>query len=319
MPQWRISARGASAALLALVALDIVLVGTALQSTRATDIDTSPLSRASITSDSAESLVSPSASPSPSSSRSPSTSRTAAKVPLQTMLVALDDRRAWRVAAGSCSAGGAALAVTVDGGRTWTKGTVTLRRIVRLRAEGTQVAFAVGANSTCAAEIRDTVNGGGTWTSTGDVKSAWFRDPKNPRVVKAPGPVASQPCGKRAVLDLAVVATTSARALCADGLVRSTANNGGAWTDVGTVDGAVALAVPAARPAETYVARLGAPDCAGVQILRVRPQATTSCVIRAIPKGPGQIAMSLINGGGWLAVGDTTMRSTDDLVTWAAS
>jgi hypothetical protein len=235
------------------------------------------------------------------------------------MLVALDDRRAWRVASGSCSAGGAALAVTADGGKTWTKGKVTLRRIVRLRAEGTQVAFAVGANANCAAEIRDTVNGGSTWTSTGDVKTAWFRDPKDPRVVKAPGPVSSQPCGKRAVFDLAVVATKSARALCADGLVRSTANNGGAWTDVGTVDGAVALAVPAARPAETYVARLGAPDCAGVQILRVRPQATTSCVVRAIPKGPGQIAMSLIDGGGWLAVGDTTMRSTDDLVTWAAS
>jgi hypothetical protein len=26
--------------------------------------------------------------------------------------------------------------------------------------------------------------------------------------------------------------------------------------------------------------------------------------------------MSLTKGGGWLALGNTTMRSTDDLVTW---
>jgi hypothetical protein len=310
MPEWHISSRVATAALLALVALDVALVGTALQSTQAAGIDTSPLSHPAFTTGSTGSLVSPSP---------PSTAPTADRAPLRTMLVALDDQRAWRAASGSCSAGGAALSVTADGGRTWTKGRTTLRRIVRLRPADTQVAFAVGATSSCTAEIRDTIDGGGSWTSTGDVNTAWFRDPKDPRVVQAPGPAASQPCGQRAVLDLAVVATESARALCADGLVRSTADNGGAWTDEGTVDGAVALAVPALKPAETYVARPGAPDCAGVQIQRVRPLVVVACVKTAIPEGPGQIAISLVDGGGWLAVGSTTMRSTDNLVTWSAS
>jgi hypothetical protein len=45
----------------------------------------------------------------------------------------------------------------------------------------------------------------------------------------------------------------------------------------------------------------------------------TSCVKASIPAGPGQIALSLIKGGGWLAIGNVTMRSTDDLVTWKAS
>jgi hypothetical protein len=129
-------------------------------------------------------------------------------------------------------------------------------------------------------------------------------------------PDTSRPCGRWAVLDLAVLATESARVLCADGLVRSTTDNGAVWTDVGTVDGAVALAVPAVNPAETYVARLGAPDCAGVQIQRVSPRLATSCIPASLPKGPGQIAMSLIKGGGWLAVGDTALLSTDGLVTW---
>jgi hypothetical protein len=135
--------------------------------------------------------------------------------------------------------------------------------------------------------------------------------------VNAPGSAKSRPCGKQAVLDLAVLtAAGSARVLCADGLVRSTTDNGSVWTDAGKVEGAVALAVPPASPAETYVARLGAPECAGVQILRVRQRVATSCIQAAVPAGPGQIALSLIQGGGWLSLGDTTMRSTDDLVTW---
>jgi hypothetical protein len=235
------------------------------------------------------------------------------------MLVALDDQRAWRVAAGSCASGGAALATTSDGGKTWTEAKVALRTIVRLRAEDIRAAFVVGASSSCAAELRDTTDGGGTWTSGGTAELAWFRDPKNPRMVRAPGPTTSQPCGKRAVLDLAVLATDSARALCADGLVRSTANNGADWKDVGRVDGAVALAVPKVKSAETYVVRLGAPDCEGVQIQRLPHRVATSCIKATVPKAPGQIAMSLTKGGGWVAVGTTTMRSTDNLKTWTVS
>jgi hypothetical protein len=135
--------------------------------------------------------------------------------------------------------------------------------------------------------------------------------------VRAPGSAVSRPCGKETVLDLAVLTTPgSARVLCADGLVRSTTDNGSVWTDAGKVDGAVALAVPSARPAETYVARMGAPGCAGVQILRVRQHVAVSCIRSSVATRPGHIAMSLIKGGGWLALGDTTMRSTDDLLTW---
>jgi hypothetical protein len=125
------------------------------------------------------------------------------------------------------------------------------------------------------------------------------------------------PC---AVLDLAVVLSTdSARVLCVDGLVRSSTNTVSSWTDVGTVAGAVALAVPSANSAQTYVARMEVPGCAGVSILRVGQKVATSCIPAVIPKNPGQIALSLVNGGGWLAVGNTTMRSSDDLLTWHVS
>jgi hypothetical protein len=235
------------------------------------------------------------------------------------MLVALDNQRAWRIGAGSCSSGGAKLAITTDGGQSWADANAPLRTIVRVKPSDIQAAFVIGADSSCTAELKSTSDGGGSWGPTSTVASVWFRDPKNTKVVGAPGPSTSRPCGQRAVLDLVVVSTGSARVLCADGLVRSTTDTASSWTDSGKVTGAVALAVPSANPTRTYVARLDAPNCAGVQIMRVGQSAATSCIKTALPKVPGQIALSLVNGGGWLAVGDKTMRSTDKLVTWTVS
>jgi len=308
MGRWHISSRVAITGLVGLLALDVVLVGMALRSTHASGIDTSPLRSASASTDSTATPV----------STSSTTQLTPAEAPLQTLLVAVDNQRAWRVGAGSCSAGGATLATTADGGRTWTQAKTPMRRIVRVRPSDGQVAFVVGANASCAAELKNTSDGGGTWVSANTVGRAWFRHPTDPGAVRAPGPSTSHPCGKRAVLDLAVLSTGSARVLCADGLVRSTTDTGSSWTDVGTVAGAVALAVPSANPGRTYVVRLDA-GCAGVSILRVGQRVATSCIRATIPRDPGQIALSLVNGGGWLAVGNTTMRSTDGLLTWQVS
>ena len=236
------------------------------------------------------------------------------------MLVAVDDQRAWRIHAGSCLSGGATLASTTNGGRTWTDANSPLRMIVRVRPTDNQVAFVIGAGSDCMSKLQVTTDGGATWGSSSDVGSAWFRDPKSPWIVGSPGQSTSKPCGTHSVLDLAVVSTGEARVLCPDGLVRATVNSGSSWTDSGRkITGAVALAVLSARPAQTYVARLDAADCAGVQVLRVDQRVATSCIKTAMPKDPGQIALSLVNGGGWLAVGDKTMRSTNGLVTWTVS
>lgn len=314
------SSRLATTGLVGLVALNVVLVAMALRSNDTRSIDASPSGTATASVHSSGDPESPSpttSSPSATSSAT-ETAPTTASAPLQTMLVAIDDQRAWRVHAGSCSAGGATLATTKDGGRTWADAKAPLRTIVRVRPTDNQAAFVVGADVRCLAELKSTTDGGSAWGATSDVGGAWFRDPKNPQVVWAPGTSASQPCAEVAVLDLAVVSQSSARVLCADGLVLSTTDTGSSWADSGEVTGAVALAVLSTDPAQTYVARLDVPDCAGIQVERVDQSVATSCIQTAVPPDPGQIALSLVKGGGWLAVGDTTMRSTDGLVTWTA-
>jgi hypothetical protein len=233
--------------------------------------------------------------------------------------MALDTRRAWRIDAGSCSRGGATLTTTANGGRSWVRRSASLSRILRVQQTDSNAAFVIGAGSGCTAEVRETTDGGLTWVGGGDVGRAWFRDPGKPAVVWAPGPVASQPCGRHPVLDLAVISAGSARVLCSDGVVRSTTRQGKLWTNVATVDGAVAMALPAADPAQTWVARLGASGCPGIQVMSVRRGTRPSCVLVALPSGGGRVALSLVKGGGWLAVGEVTMRSTDGLLSWQAS
>ena len=314
-----ISSRVSTAGLVGLVALNVVAVGWALRSNDTTSVSarSTPIPATATTEDS-----SPTPSPTPSrtsSTTATGTATTAPAAPLQTILVAINDKQAWRINVGSCATGGAKVAITTDGGTTWADAKTPLSTIVRVRPTDGQTAFVIGADSTCAAELKNTSDAGATWGSGSAVGSAWFRDPKNPVTVRSPGPASSAPCGQRAVLDLAVHSVGSARVLCADGLVRSTTDTGASWTDSGKASGAVALAVSSATPAQTYVAILDAPGCAGVQVRPVDQSAPTSCIPTAVPKDPGQIALSLVAGGGWLSVGDTTMRSTDKLVTWSTS
>jgi hypothetical protein len=314
-----ISSRVAIGGLVGLMALDVVLVGIALGSANTSGVDTSPLGRPSGRASSPKDLAAGPVVPSATPSGAPSTTP-ALVAPLRIILVAVDNQRAWRANTGSCSTGGASLDTTADGGKTWVEGKAPpLRTVVRVQPADGRTAFVVGADSRCSARLTETSDAAGTWGAAGNVVGVWFRDPKNPRIVGTPGPATSQPCGTREVLDLAAVSAGSARVLCADGVVRSSRDTGASWTVSGTATGGVAIAVPAASPGQTYVARLHARGCPGIQILQVGERLATSCIRSSLPRTPGQIALSLVAGGGWVAVGDTTMRSTDDLVTWSVS
>jgi hypothetical protein len=300
MRGWHLSPRLAIGLLVGLVALDVTLVAAALRPVH-------------------QSIGLPQAGPRPDpSSTGVTVPAPSPGDPLVVMLMASDTQRAWRIEAGSCAGGGATLRSTVDGGRSWVKRSASLSRIVRVQPTDRKAAFVIGAGSGCAAQVKETADDGLTWVGGGDVGLAWFRDPGKSTLVWAPGTVSSSPCGKRPVLDLAVISAESARVLCSDGLVRSTTRHGTSWTDVTTVEGAVALAL-SADPALTYVARVGAAGCPGVQVVSVQPATSPSCVKVTVPHDAGQVALSLVKGGGWLAVGATTMRSTDDLVSWQAS
>ena len=236
------------------------------------------------------------------------------------VVVGVDARHAWRFSRGSCSGVRSTLERTSDGGSTWQATSSPFATITRLKSTDAVSAFAVGANRSCKPRLRSTGDAGTSWGSSGSVAQTWYVDPKDPSAVGAPGAGTSHPCADGArVVDLAVIDAGSARALCADGSVHDTSSAGSSWERTGRLKGALAMAVPADQPGQTYVARAGGKDCAGVEVVRLGASAASaSC---AAPKGgavdlpSAGVSLSLTSDGAWLAVGRRVLRSAD-LTTW---
>jgi len=235
------------------------------------------------------------------------------------VVVGVDGQHAWRFTRGSCSGVRSTLARTSDGGSTWQTTTSPFATITRLKPTDTVSAFVVGADRSCTPRLRSTGDAGASWGGRGSVAQSWYVDPKDPSAVGAPGAGTSSPCGDGArVLDLAVTDAASARALCADGSLHGTSSAGSSWKRAGRQEGALAMAVPADQPGQTYVARAGGQDCAGVEVHRLGTSADASC---ATPEGAPSdlvsagVSLSLTSDGAWLAVGERVLRSKD-LTTW---
>lgn len=179
--------------------------------------------------------TSPSPTPSPSASSPPSS--TSGDRPR--LLAASSGRVAWRAESADCD-GSAVVQVTTDAGRSWSDTDPGLSAIVRLSTYGDEAAFAVGADSNCRTTYAWISGPKDKWQrDRSRVQDMWFRTPKDPDRVHAPGGDESRPCGDRLV-DLAGMGTFQAAALCADGRVR-TAAEGRPWRTVQERSGALSL------------------------------------------------------------------------------
>ena len=244
-------------------------------------------------------------------------------VPLRSTLVALGELAAWRSAAGSCGAGGGAVSVTSDGGKTWSAGAVPAQAVMRVRPSSATRAFVISAGADCAPGVRTTTNGGATWGQAGAVGSTWFRDPADPQLVHSPGPREGRPCGATPVLDLAPVTASGAQVLCGDGTVRATGDSGASWSPVGAVPGALALDARVEQGGSTaYVLLRPGDACRGLQVVRVAQTPTASEVLGCVdvaggPVEAGTMSLSINGANGWVMVGDRVWRSQDGLRSWA--
>jgi hypothetical protein len=265
----------------------------------------------------------------PTPSRSPQTR----PVPLRQVVVALDDRRAWRAVLGTCDKGGAALEVTADGGRTWGSRVVPARALGRVQPVSADNAFVIGADASCRAEEYVTEDGARSWKAPRALDGTWSRTPGGATsTAVTPERPSARPCGAGALVDLARVSARSARALCADGTVMTSSDGGAAWSRLTRVGGALALSVRQEQgSARAYVARV-ADGCDGIEVARLTGASTgtsagstgsasgstTSIACVAAPDGvpQGRVSISVVEEAGWLAVGDTTWRAGSDLRAW---
>jgi len=305
----------ANVGLVLLLLVDVLLLGAVLRFPGGLNASgaaaTDPTSRPPVAATSAPVP----ASPTPETSTMPVQS---AVVPLRTSVTAVDADVAWRFTVGSCVTGGAAVAVTVDGGRTWRDRPAPYPQISRVEPKDANSAFVVGADERCEMGVRTTTSAGVTWSAPGPVSDTWARDAKDPARVRAPAGRTGAPCGTVTVVDLARTAATSAQVLCADGSIHETSDGGRSWPSAGQVAGGLALDNRQDQSGTTaYVVAIGS-GCSGLSVSTVIRGETKQLGCVDVPASPpaGAVALSVVADQGWLVVDKDTWRSRDALRTW---
>ncbi|MHA3837592.1 hypothetical protein ACXR8F_17880 [Terrabacter sp. AAH1] len=321
--------RVAAAGLVAFLAIDIGLVVMALRAGRNAPA-ASPQVAATLTAPgtapAGATTPVPSIPPAPSTTTSATTAPTtpasepsAGVVPVARLVSALDATTAWRATVGSCTAGGARVEVSTDGGATWTRLRSPARAVARVQPMSRTEAFVIGAGAECTPRQYATKDGGETWGPSTVVRGGWARRLDGPTRVLAPRAARATPCGQATVVDLSRTSATQAEALCAGGSVVATKDGGLTWTDAGSAPGAVALGtrLSAGGAPSTYAVRVVA-RCRGLQVVRVSADqgaAPIGCV-GAEAVAPGQVGLSVTAAAGWIVAGDQTWVSSRDLTSW---
>ncbi len=327
------AARGAPrlalSALVTLLLVDVALVafafkgvsggqprpGTASSASAATTPD-STASSAPARTETTTAAAPPPASSSPTSS-SPSTEDAR---PLSRMVVAVNGNTAWRITVGTCAAGGSAIATSGDGGKTWRSHSSPWPVLVRVQPTDGSKAFVVGATKDCEMGVQSTADVGVTWTPSTGVGDVWARDAADATKIRAPGNRRVAPCGDRAVLDLVRTSARAAQALCADGELTESADEGATWTSVVRLQGVMALDHRLENGAVTAYLVGRSAGCPGLTVSSARSGSpvTLGCVdLGGSPVAAGTVSISVVGNDGWLLVGDATWRSRDGLRTWS--
>jgi len=244
--------RSVLVALSALLVVDAIVVGVALQRTRAFDVARTTPALTTPTPVAEE----PAREPGAATDDAEPTPEVAPAARLTRWLDAASPDAVWRATAGSCPEEVGTIERSTDGGATWTP-LGAPAALLRLNAEDETSAFVVGrASPDCATSFWSTGDGE-TWTeSPQNTSAAWHLLDKGG--VATPGGALRTPCPQP--VDLAPVSGTAAGLLCSDGAVLTTADGGTSWTPSGQVAGGLAIG----RVGEEYLVAAVRPECDGV-------------------------------------------------------
>jgi len=297
----------ATAALVALLVVDVVLVAFALRPSDAPDAGS-----VQVTLD--EPTVEPSDPESPLATPTESTPEPPpSAVPLGRLIDASSATEAWRLTKGACPDGGGSVQRTSDGGATWDDVDTGAEAFVRLRARGPADAFVVAVTGEGCEPAFLATSDGETWGELpGSLDDAWYIEPADATAVHSPAGAMAGPC-EGPVVDLAGVTSTRAGALCDDGRVFTTDDGAASWAVRVAVPGAVALT----DAGDGYlVGVLAAAGCPGVQVVAAGEGTAEALGCSSAAAEPGSVDVAAVGESVWVWAGDAVQVSTDGGRTW---
>lgn len=307
----RLGDRAGVIGLAAFLAVDVLLVAIAVNSTR-TPV---PGGGTQVGSSTVGSSTSPTTTSAASADNDPAPPGVEV-APLTVGIVGISTDTALRFTVGACPKGGGELELTRNGGKSWAPRSTPFDALVRVRVRDDKSTFAVGASSSgdCTPSIRQAGRYDADWGDASPVNDAWYRDLEDDSKVGLPTGGTGKPCGSKAVVDLAVV-DRGAAALCADGSVQ-VSRTGAGWEESATVPGALALALDDKSRSLAVVP--SADGCKGLAVVdAAKPAQAVGCAQTDVAKvEPGTVALSVVGSTGWLRAAGTVWRSAGDLSSW---
>lgn len=291
--------------LIALALVDIVLIGFALSSNRA-----SPSGSAS-----------PQALPSflpVASSATPTPAPDFDVAPLTATLAAFDANVAYRAVTGACPAAPGVVEATGDGGATWVSAELPEGSAPQsiVAASASEASVVAALTDGCESATFGSFVQGSTWAESDVLDDVWRIEGAE---VIAPGGARWLPC-PGTPRQVAAADAVSAAVLCDDAVLSITGDGGVNWLETEPVSGAAAIAMQrddATTGIRVLVAEQG--ECDGVQAVSVATDGTAGpagdCVTTDASDGASAIAVDS-TGGVWLWSDEVVARSADGGTTW---
>lgn len=236
---------------------------------------------------------------------------------LSRVLAASDGETAYRSVTGTCPEASAVVEMTTDGGANWGSsdlnafsGASALQRFSPSR-DGVVTAIARSSADCTTPVVLTSYSYGSDWMEETS-EAVWWTDTEDSSLLHGPGnqPV-SAPCpvARLSVSDAAVAA------LCVDGSIALTLDEGTTWRQTSARLGAQDISVYGQT---LYLAQAGTASCSGTLVESLAPDLETvseSCLETVL--APANTAIAASEGGAlWLWAGDQILRSTDGGLDW---
>jgi hypothetical protein len=228
------------------------------------------------------------------------------------LLSAVDDAEAWRAASGACSADGASLEHSTDGGTSWSPVELgdDVGNVLALRAGAGTLSVLVGVGDDCDPTVRTSIDDGATWKA--GVPGAAGAGLVNDGLLLSSGTVPT-PCSDP--IDAFQGKYTTA-VVCHDEVEWRSGTR--AWVPV-PVNGVRSIA----DDGDAYmIARVGVAGCGGVEVASM-PAVAVTAATKTTPIGcadeasqDGAVAVSRSGQAVWLWSGNTVRTSSDGGVSW---